>query len=58
MGEPREDRALAAEALFAAAADQRRVEQLDRGLPFEAAVAAPASQTLPMPPWPIGETSV
>ena len=40
MGEPREDGALAPEALFAAAADQRGVEQLDRDLAFEAAVAA------------------
>ena len=40
MGEPREDRAFALEALFAGAADQRGVQQLERRLALEAAVAA------------------
>ena len=40
MGEPREDGAFAPEALFTAAADQRGVQQLDRDLALEAAVAA------------------
>ena len=40
MREPREDRAFALEALSAGAADERGVEQLDRRLAFEAAVAA------------------
>ena len=40
MRQPREDRALAAESLFAAAADERRVQQLDRHLSFVAAITA------------------
>jgi hypothetical protein len=40
MGEPGEDVPFAPESLFAGAADQRDVEQLDRGPAFEAAVAA------------------
>ena len=40
MREPREDVALAPEALFAGAAHQRDVQQLDRRTSFEAAIAA------------------
>ena len=45
MREPREDRAFALEALLAGAADQRRVQQLERGAALEAAVAARAPAT-------------
>ena len=41
MRQAREDRAFTPEAIFTLAADQRRVQQLDRRVPFEAAVAAP-----------------
>ena len=40
VGEPGEDVAFAPEPLFAGAADQRDVQQLDRGPPLEAPVAA------------------
>ncbi len=40
VGEPREDRALAAEALLAGAADEARVQELDGDAPLEAPVAA------------------
>ena len=40
VGEPGEDGAFAPESLFAGAADQRDVQQLDRRAAFEAAVAA------------------
>ena len=40
MGQPGEECAFAPESLFAGAADQRDVQQLDRRASFEAAVAA------------------
>jgi hypothetical protein len=40
VSEPREERAFAPEPLFAGAIDQRDVQELDRGLTFEAAVTA------------------
>ena len=40
MGQPREDIAFALESFFAGTTDQRDVEQLDRGAPFEPAVAS------------------
>ena len=39
--EPRENAAFTAESFLAAASDERRIEKLDRGIPFEAAIAAP-----------------
>jgi hypothetical protein len=40
MGESREDAAFTLEAFFTGTADQRRIEELDRNLAFETAVAA------------------
>ena len=57
MRQAGEDGALALEALFAGAADQRDVQQLDRRLPSKRPSQRSASQTLPVPPWPISETS-
>src|SRR5262249_47204565 len=57
MNEAAEDGTFASEALFGASS-QRDVQEFDRCTPIEAAVARSASQTTPMPPWPIGETSL
>ena len=58
MREPRQDAALAAEAFLAGAPHETRVEELDGRLALEAAIAAAREPDGPMPPWPIGETSV
>ncbi len=47
--QPRQDRALAAEALLAGAADEAQVQQLDGGAALEAAVAAPGQPHRPHP---------
>ena len=58
MREPRDDRAFTPEALFALASEQPRVQELHRRVPSKRPSLRFASHTLPMPPWPIGETIV